>query len=164
MYPEQVNSKVRTEVEPIIQGMGFHLVECAVARLKGAWRVHLVIYRSSGVGIDECAEVSRLAYPRIQVIEGLEDAGLEVSSPGLARAIKRVEEYSIFTGRGVRILASGETEWIGGAIERVEGRTLHLRTEKGVKTYSLDSIRKARLDDAFDTAGAAATRPGGQGR
>ena len=164
MHPEQVNSKIRAEVEPIVEGMGFHLVECAVARLKGAWRVHLVIYRASGVGIDECGEVSRLVLPRVQTIEGLSEAGLEVSSPGLSRTLKSVEEYSIFAGRGVRILTSGESEWIGGVIERVEGGALHLRTGDGQKRYPLDSIRKARLDDAFDTAGAASTRLGGQGR
>lgn len=164
MYPEHVNRKVRAEVEPIIQGMGFRLVECAVARVKGASRVHLVIYRASGVGIDECAEVSRLVLPRVQTMEGLEEAGLEVSSPGLDRALKSTEEYSIFVGRGVRILASGGTEWIGGVIEKVEGGELELRTESGLKDFPLDSIRKARLDDAFDTAGAGNARLGGQGR
>jgi ribosome maturation factor RimP len=164
VYPEYVNNKVRQEVEPLIQGIGFRLVECAVARLKGAWRVHLVIHRASGVGIDECAEVSRLIFPRIQTIEGLENAGLEVSSPGIARAIKSSEEYSIFVGRGVRILASDETEWIGGIIERVEDGRLELKTKDGPKSYPLESIRKARLDDAFDTAGAASKRLEGQGR
>ncbi len=164
MYPEHVNNRVRAEVEPVIQGMGFRLVECAVARLKGAWRVHIVIYKPDGVGIDECTQASRLVYPRLQTIEGLENAGLEVSSPGLDRALKSAEEYSIFQGRGVRILASEETEWIGGIIEKVESGMLELKTAEGLKGYRLDSIRKARLDDAFDTAGAAAKRLGGQGR
>jgi ribosome maturation factor RimP len=164
VYPEHVNNKVRQEVEQVIRGMGFRLVECAVARLKGAWRVHLVIHRASGVGIDECVEVSRLVLPRIQTIEGLEDAGLEVSSPGLNRALKSAEEYSIFIGRGVRILASDQTEWVGGVIENVEDGKLELKTEGGLRVYPLESIRKARLDDAFPMAGAASKRPEGQGR
>jgi ribosome maturation factor RimP len=150
MYSEYVNKMVRNEVEPILGGMGFRLVECSVARLKGAPRVILVIYRAEGVGIDECAEVSRLVFPRLQTMEGLADAGLEVSSPGIDRTFKNVAEYSIFAGRGVRILASGETEWIGGVIEKAEKGMLELKTGGIVKSYPLDSIRRARLDHSFD--------------
>lgn len=151
MYFEHLNKTVREEIEPVITGMGFSLVECTVGRLKGVTRVAVVVHRAAGVGIDECAEVSRLIYPRLLTIEGMEDVSLEVSSPGIDRRLKSPAEYGIFAGRGVRILAADEAEWIGGVIERAENGVLKLRTGGGVREYPISSIRKARLDHSQES-------------
>ena len=55
----RLEEEIRQAVEPILAGMGFSLVELSVGRLKGATRVTVILYRPQGVGIDECAEVSR---------------------------------------------------------------------------------------------------------
>jgi len=102
--------------------------------------------RGGGVGIDDCAEVSRLLLPRLQTVEGLQDVSLEVSSPGIERTIRSPAEYAIFLGRGVRILSGTETEWFGGIIDRVEAGALWLRKGKEKRGFALAEIRKARLD------------------
>jgi ribosome maturation factor RimP len=136
---------VRGEIEPLLNGMGFHIVELVIGRLKGATRVGLVVYRASGVGIEECAEISRLIFPRLQIMEGMEEVSLEVSSPGIERTLKSTVEYGIFLGRGVRILAAGETEWIGGAIEKTDTEGVTLITDGRPRRFPFSSIRKARL-------------------
>ncbi len=151
MYSEFVNETVRKEVEPILKGMGFSLVELAIARLKGGTRVGIVIYGPSGVGVEDCSEVSRLLFPRLETIEGLSDVSLEVSSPGIERALKSPGEYPIFQGRGIRILVEGETEWIGGTLEKAENGVLALRTEGRHAEFAFSSIRKARLDQRWDS-------------
>ena len=151
MYSEFVSETVRKEVEPILKGMGFGLVELAIARLKGGTRVEIVIHGPSGVGIDDCSQVSRLLFPRLETIEGLSDVSLEVSSPGIERVLKSPEEYPLFQGRGVRILMDGETEWIGGNLEKAENGVLSLRTEGRLAELAYSSIRKARLDQRWDS-------------
>jgi ribosome maturation factor RimP len=150
MYSDHVRETVRKEVEPILKAMGFGLVELTVARLKGVTRVGAVIHGPSGVGIDECSQVSRLLYPRLETIEGFSDVSLEVSSPGIDRVLKSPEEYAFFQGRGIRILTDGETEWIGGVLEKAEAGVLTLRTEGKSREFGLASIRKARLDHTWD--------------
>ena len=78
--------------------MGYSLVELALGRRKGTTRVSVVIYRQEGVGVDDCAEVSGMLLPRLETIEGMADVSLEVSSPGIERALRATEEYAIFPG------------------------------------------------------------------
>jgi ribosome maturation factor RimP len=153
MYSGHVKDSVRAEIEPVLNAMGFSLVELSVARMKGATRVNVVIYRPSGVGIDECAEVSRLIYPRLETMEELPEVGLEVSSPGIERTIKSPAEYAIFRGRGIRILEGSNTEWIGGIIETAEDGVLGLKTGGESMRFPFSSIRKAKLDHSQEREG-----------
>ena len=146
MYLEHFHDSVRDAIAPVLSGMGYSLVELALGRRKGTTRVSVVIYRQEGVGVDDCAEVSGMLLPRLETIEGMADVSLEVSSPGIERALRATEEYAIFAGRGVRILAGEDTEWQGGIIDRVDGGTLWLRIGRQRKGFALADIRKARLD------------------
>ena len=87
-----------------------------------------------------------MLFPRLQTIESLADPSLEVSSPGIDRALRRPAEYGIFRGRGVKILAGDETEWTGGIIDRVEDGMLWLRRGRETRGFAISGIRKARLD------------------
>jgi ribosome maturation factor RimP len=164
MFAGHLEKAVREEIEPVLTGMGFTLVDLSVGRLKGSTRVAVVVFRREGVGIDECGEISRLIHPRLQMMEGLDDVSLEVSSPGIDRTLKRPEEYEIFLGRGVRVLPDGETEWVGGVIEKVQEGTISLRSGGRVTEYRISSIRKARLDHTVEPraeAGDGGRRRGG---
>ena len=150
MYSDRIEKAVREAVEPLLTGMGFSLVELTIGRLKGSTRVNVVLYRKQGVGIEDCTEVSRLLFPRLETVEGLEDVSLEVSSPGIERGIKSPAEYEVFGGKGVRILAGDETEWFGGVIDRVEDGTLWLRKGRETRGFAVSGIRKARLDHTVE--------------
>jgi ribosome maturation factor RimP len=125
-------------------------VELSIGRLKGSTRVNVVIYRKEGVGVEECAEVSSLLFPRLEATDDLPDVSLEVSSPGIERVLRRTTEYQIFVGRGVRILAGTDPEWVRGVIDRVEAGTLWLRSGRETRGFALSGIRKARLDHSVE--------------
>jgi len=137
---------LRCEVEPIVSGMGFSLVELRHSRSKNQNHVILVVYRSDGVGVNECAAISKNLYPRLELIDGLENLQLQVSSPGLDRILKSEEEYSIFRGRNVKVMLHGETEWIRGKIESVEEGEISLHTGGEIQRIKMSEIRKAKLD------------------
>jgi ribosome maturation factor RimP len=140
------DDQLRCEVEPIVTGMGFTLVELRHSRSKNQNHIILVIYRPEGVGVNECAAISKNLYPRLELIDGLDNLQLQVSSPGLDRVFKSREEYSIFRGRNVKIMLQGETDWIRGKIENVEGGELSLQIGGETQRLKLDEIRKAKLD------------------
>jgi ribosome maturation factor RimP len=153
MYTDRLREQVRGELEPVLAGMGYALVELSLARLHGATRALVVVHRPEGIGVEDCTEVSRAILPRLELIEELGDVSLEVSSPGIERTIKSPAEYEIFKDRGVRVLAAGETEWIGGTIEGAEQGVLRLRTASGRREFPVASVRRARLDYRFDAGG-----------
>jgi len=150
VYLDHFHQSVHDAVEPVLNGMGYALVEMALGRLKGSTRVSVVIYRQGGVGVNDCAEVSEMLLPRLQTIEGMTDVSLEVSSPGIERTLRSPTEYRIFAGRGVRVLAGDETEWRSGIIEGVDGDTLWLRQGRERKGFAIPEIRRARLDHSVE--------------
>lgn len=143
---EIVQAAVREAVTPIVTGAGFAVVELRHNRSHHQNHVSLVLYRPEGVGVEDCALLSRTLYPRLELIEGLEDLRLEVSSPGLDRVLKSFEEFAIFKGRGVRVLRTGSDEFLPGIIEDVKGDTLVLRTKGESVEIRQADIRKAKLD------------------
>jgi ribosome maturation factor RimP len=150
LFAESLEKTVRDVVEPLLAGLGYSLVDLTIGRLSGSTRVGVVIYRKEGVGVDECAEVSSMLFPRLETLDVLSDPSLEVSSPGTERAVKRPSEYSIFQGRGVRVLAGDATEWESGIIDRVEEGMLWLRRGKETRGFAISGIRKARLDHSVE--------------
>ena len=142
----ELDDQLRCEVEPIVSGMGFSLVELRHSRSKNQNHVILVVYRPEGVGVNECAAISKNLYPRLELIDGLENLQLQVSSPGLDRVLKSEEEYSIFLGRNVKIMLKGDSEWIRGTIEGVEGKEITLQMGGETLKFRMGDIRKAKLD------------------
>jgi ribosome maturation factor RimP len=142
----ELDDQLRCEVEPIVSGMGFSLVELRHSRSKNQNHIILVVYRPEGVGVNECAAISKNLYPRLELIEGLENLQLQVSSPGLDRVIKSEEEYSIFLGRDIKVMFHGETEWLRGKIESVEEGMITLQAGGQIQSIQLNEIRKAKLD------------------
>ena len=133
-------------VKPIVAAMGFQLVELGLHRSRNGSRVHLVIYRAAGVGVDDCAALSRNLRPRLELAAGLGEVGLEVSSPGLERVIKDPAEYEIFKGRGVRLWLRDAADWLDGVNEGVQDGALGLGCGGQSLRIRLEQIVKAKLD------------------
>lgn len=138
----QDQDRLQHDLETTLAGAGISLLECAIARPRGNIKVKAVIYSPSGTGTNECAKATRLILARIQVVLGVQDAEIEVSSPGIDRVIKSAREWSIFAGKAVKFLLKGEETWREGRIESAaDGRVRISACE-----YDIASIAKARLD------------------
>jgi len=142
----ELDDQLRCEVEPIVTGMGFTLVELRHSRSKNQNHVILVVYRPEGVGVNECAAISKNLYPRLELIDGLENLQLQVSSPGLDRVLNSDEEYSIFLGRDVKVMLHGENDWFRGTIDSVGEGKVCLRSGGEIRSIQMNEIRKAKLD------------------
>jgi ribosome maturation factor RimP len=143
---DDLEEAVRAEIKPLIEGLGYRIVEMALGRSHRLTHLRLVIHREPGITVHDCTLVSRTVRPRLELIEGLADLEMEVSSPGIDRKLKTREEYDIFRNRGVRVLLNGRSEWTGGIIKGIEGDLLSIEQEEGLTVINLADIRAARLD------------------
>jgi ribosome maturation factor RimP len=148
MGPSELDVLVYTEIGPIINGMGFEVVELKCIRTKTGVRVFIVIYRHEGVDLESCSEVLKTIRPRIQIIADNPDVHIEVSSPGTARVLKDRREYRIFQGRGLKVLLTEMDDWTGGVLFDVMDSGIVLTKGGTSKTITFDDIRKAKLDYA----------------
>ncbi|MCR4399235.1 MAG: ribosome maturation factor RimP [Firmicutes bacterium] len=156
-----IEGGVAAIVRPIVEDMGLSLVEASFGRAGPTWVLRVVIFKPSGVDLDDCEAVSRRvsdALDRADIID--RRYVLEVSSPGLERVFKSEDEYRIFVGRKVTLVTrspvEGRNREISGVLlglveneeaRAVEGKAVKIATEAGEVTVPLDTVRKARLDE-----------------
>lgn len=133
-------------VVPILEKLGYTVVELRSHRVRDTLHVNLVIYNPRGVSVEDCSEVYRTIFPRMQIVGDNRDLHLEVSSPGLTRNLKTSDEFAIFTGRAVRILAGDEVDWAIGKVVGADNDAVVIQTNEGTRRVPYSEIRKAKLD------------------
>ncbi|MFW5689108.1 MAG: hypothetical protein ACOC1U_05975 [Spirochaetota bacterium] len=137
---------LREQIEEVVQGVGFSIVELHSSVVKGRTHVNLVVYRPEGVGIDDCAEVHRTVRPRLELLLDDRDVALQVASPGIDRTLKENREFAVFTGRGVKVLPRDADTWIAGIIRDAGEREVEIETAEGPRRIAYAEIQKAKLD------------------
>jgi len=91
-------------VRPVIEQAGFELVELATTREQGRKVLRVVVDRPGGVDLDALSQLSATVSRHLD-LEGYEDGpyGLEVSSPGIERPLKRPEHFARSVGEQVKV-------------------------------------------------------------
>ena len=91
-------------VRPVIEQAGFEFVELATIREHGRKVLRVVVDRPGGVDLDALSQLSATVSRHLDQ-EGYEDGpyGLEVSSPGIERPLKRPEHFARSVGEQVKV-------------------------------------------------------------
>jgi ribosome maturation factor RimP len=123
------------EVEARLERMGFELVEAGWVGSPGRpiLRVRMDLPDSlpgeRGVGVDQCAAVSRELEPWLDAHPGVpERYVLEVSSPGVERPLTRPRDWERFKGNLVMVKGR---DFPAGKGNRLEGELLGLEENEG---------------------------------
>ena len=125
-------------------GLGYELVDLETSR-GGLLRVFIDSPR--GITVEDCARVSH-HLSRALPAEGIDYERLEVSSPGLDRPLKRVEDYRRFAGQkaSVRLkLPQDGRRRFEGVLAGVEGDEIVLEVEGERRSFAIGDIDRARL-------------------
>ncbi len=134
------------ELEDVVRGLGFEIVDLNQSVVKGRTHVHLVVYREEGMNVDHCAEIHKTVAPRLELLLDDRDVALQVSSPGIDRVFKHMHEFSVFAGRGVRVLRKSNMKWEAGRIEQSDDQSVTLRSGESRITVEFADVQKAKLD------------------
>jgi ribosome maturation factor RimP len=142
-------------LEPVIVGMGYELVEIEYQPNPKHGVLRIYIDHEQGIGLDDCKQVS----DQVSALMDVEDPipghyNLEVSSPGLDRPLRTLEDFERFTGEMARIrlgMPLGGQRNFKGRLTGVEGDAVVLDCENGQVKLPLASIDRARLAPDFDT-------------
>ncbi len=115
---ESILPQVERLVAPIIEDMGYELVEVAIAGVGNATVVRIFVHREGGITVDELAKISG----RISEALDREDFihhkyFLEVSSPGLDRKLVSVRDFQRVISDKVRVLMEDGTTFEGKLVE-----------------------------------------------
>ena len=127
-----------------LSGMGYELVDLETSR-GGLLRVF--IDSPGGISVDDCARVSN-PLTRAFVVEGIDYARLEVSSPGLDRPLKRLEDFERFAGQRASLrlkLPQDGQRRFDGVVQGVRDGKVVLDIDGKAREFAMGDIDRARL-------------------
>ena len=142
--------RIAALIEPSLTAMGYDLVRVMIDGKRQA-RVQIMAERSdgSGMGVEDCARVSRQISAILDVEDPIEGAyTLEVSSPGIDRPLVKAADYTRFAGHVAKVemrTARDNRRRYTGTIKGLENEALVLATEEGTFTLPLAEIERAKL-------------------
>jgi len=159
---KSIEQRLLEILEPVLEGIGFELVDLEYRREERSWVVRLFIDREGGVTLDDCASVSREIGVLLEVEDPVPHAyTLEVSSPGMDRILKKPRDFERFAGQQIKLKTrdSVDPDGRGHARKTFSGELLgwvddqvkirQLDSKGGEVAFPLAQIEWARLDPQF---------------
>jgi ribosome maturation factor RimP len=146
---KQIRAMIWDLVEHVIEAAGLELIEVEYQREPHGWVLRLFIDREEGVGLDDCAQMSRVIGDLLDVTDPVPNAyHLELSSPGLNRPLRRPEHYKKQIGKVVElrtIVPAGSRRKFKGILLAANDSQLTLECGGQAHEIQLSNVEKARL-------------------
>ena len=144
----QIIEKITRIVNPFIEEMNLSLVDVEYVQDGGYWYVRIFIENLNGdLNIEDCSKLSSKIEDKIEeLIE--HKVFLEVSSPGLERPLKKLEDYTRFIGEKITLHLKHKLEdkkQFKAIIKEVNGDNIVFLIDKKELEIKFNEIRKANI-------------------
>ena len=126
--------------------MGYELVD--VQASNSGRLLRLFIDKPGGVGLEDCAAVSR-QLSRVFEVEGIDYERLEVSSPGLDRPLRKGADFARFAGHKAEVRmrtpdATGRRRFVG-VLRGADAGRVQMELDGQTVALELGDVERARL-------------------
>ncbi|MCI0454968.1 MAG: ribosome maturation factor RimP [Candidatus Dadabacteria bacterium] len=150
---QKVIDSVREILDPLLQEEDFELVDIEYRREGQGWILRIYIDKDGGVTVEDCARISRELGVLLDVNDIIPGKyNLEVSSPGLTRALKKVRDFEKFKGKLVKIKTKTDIQerriFIGRLLDFV-GNVASVEIDERIFFIPYDEIERANLELDF---------------
>ena len=150
-----IAGEIQQILDPILESMGLSLWDIEFQRHGPKWLLRIFIDRENGgVTLNDCEQVSRDLGTALDVEDIIPHAyTLEVSSPGLDRALTSPEHYARFIGSTIKVKIfqpiEGQKVFRGKLLGMSEG-VIRIELEtKAVIEVPMSNISRASLEVEF---------------
>jgi ribosome maturation factor RimP len=152
--PQSVVDRLQGVISPILWTLGLELVEVVCVGQGPRSVVRVLIDKPGGVTVTDCEQAHKALGPALDVADPFPHAyTLEVSSPGLDRPFKRLQDYQRAIGKQVslKLRQPLEGQWrVTGQLMQVDEQAVVLIVSTGTpapQTLTLERqmIAEARL-------------------
>ena len=137
-------------IEKNVSKMGYELVDFEIINRGELLRIF--IDKPSSITIDDCVAVTNQLKHIFTVEEEIIFDRLEVSSPGINRAIKKLQDFERFKGEKIKIKTRSpieERKNFTGILKGTKKDLILIEFNNILLEISFDNIEKARLDLDF---------------
>jgi ribosome maturation factor RimP len=141
--------EIQTLALPICDEIGIEIVAVNVNLHNETFYLQVFVDRpEGGIEMEACAQLNRRLAAKLDIESSLGDNyTLEVSSPGLDRALVGYRDLRRVLGREVQVFlkehVNGKREW-SGLLQTVSEADIIVGTKKGELTLPMDKIEKTK--------------------
>ena len=137
-------------IEKNVSKLGYELVDFEIVNRGELLRIF--IDKPSSITIDDCVAVTNQLKHILTVEEEIIFDRLEVSSPGINRAVKKLQDFERFKGEKIKIKTRSPVEErknFTGTLRGTKKDLILIEFNNILLEISFDNIEKARLDLDF---------------
>ena len=149
MNKTQIENRTEELLTPIAGAHGVSIYDVEYVKEAGEYYLRAFIDKEGGVTIDDCVDVSRALSDVLDREDYIAEAyTLEVSSPGLTRALTRDRHFDASIGKTVDIKlfqAVEKQKEFSGVLMSFDKETVTIRLEEEDRVFQRKEISSVRL-------------------
>ena len=138
---------------PIVADAGVEIYDVEYVKEGSDWYLRVYIDKPEGVNINDCEIVNRALSAKMDELDFIDDAYiLEVSSPGLGRALKKERHFAKSIGQEVEVKtykAIDKEKQFVGILQSYENGLITIETEKKEMKFEKADVASVRLTFDF---------------
>ena len=141
---------LETLIEKLVTQLGYELVDFET--VNGGQILRIFIDKGDLIDIDDCTKVSNHVNNVLSVETDYDYERLEVSSPGLDRVIKKLNDFDRFKGQKIKIktrFAIENRKNFKGILSGTKGESIKIEVDNESLLIDFENIDKARLDPDY---------------
>lgn len=151
MNKKQIESSIEKFTSPLIEDLGYELVDLEYIKEDGEWYLRFYIDSENGIQIEDCTTVSRALSAKLDEEDPIEDSYyLEVSSPGLDRPLKKESDFIKYIGKKIKIKFYKpfmDKKVMEGVLQVFENNKIIINVNDETLEVEKDIIASVRLND-----------------
>jgi ribosome maturation factor RimP len=152
--PKEIVDRVSAIADPILSNEGMELVELEYRRESKGWVIRLYIDKEGGVTLDDCTRISQEVGRSLDVEDFISTPyTLEVSSPGLARPLKKEKDFMKYRNHMIKVKTIDPIEnrrQFKGKLLGITENRIEIAMDGGVFQILLSNVAKANLEIDWD--------------
>ena len=151
---EQIEQRFEKMLMPIVEENNFELVDVEYVKEAGTWYLRAYIDKEGGFSVNDCEFVSRKVSDLLDKEDFIEDAYiLEISSPGLGRALKKEKDFARSIGKEVDVKlykAINKQKDVTGVLDSYDSEKVTLKfSDDSAMDFLRKDIAQIRLSIDF---------------
>lgn len=149
MDKEKIIDSVSILAKPIVENLGYELVEVKYEEIEDERYITVIIYKPTGITFEDCKLVSKALDEPLDELNPTNDLSysLNVSSLGLDRPIVNKRDFERYLGKEIDFEI--DKQKYTGFVEEVLGDEVKFRIKNSTKTFKINNIKKAMAHIKF---------------
>ncbi|MDF2567260.1 MAG: hypothetical protein K0R90_716 [Oscillospiraceae bacterium] len=147
-------SIVTALAKPITDELGLALWDVRFEKEGSSWFLRIIIDKEEGISFDDCEAVSRAVGKLLDETDPIDQSYyLEVSSPGLGRALKKAWHFESSVGQEVKvrlIRPINDVREVFGILKDFKDNKITIQNETGEHQFEINECAYVKLDDDSD--------------